>query len=139
MAKKKPVKAMKKAARKPIARSAARKTSRPVSKKKPAKMAARKPGKPANPWFDGSAKPLIGEYAQRTQSFINTIADGKVTNDELKAQENRLSGAMKEVEPLLGAPLHDKITRLLCELAAYDFMQALHGMQQSRPETVFRG
>jgi hypothetical protein len=128
MAKKKPVKSMKKPVRK-----LAKKRARPV-----ARMSAKK-SKPKYPWFDGSAKPLIGEYAQRTQSFVDAIADGKITGDELKAQENRLIGAMKSVEPLLGAALHDKVTHLLCELAAYDFMQALHGIDQARGESVFRG
>ena len=35
--------------------------------------------------------------------------------------------------------LHAKITALLCELTAYDLMQTLYQMQQSRPRTVFRG
>jgi hypothetical protein len=129
MATKKAVKSMKKPAKK-VGKKPARRIVR---------MSAKKSSKPKYPWFDGSAKPLIGEYAQRTQSFIDTIADGKVTDAELKAQENRLIGAMKSVEPLLGTGLHDKVTHLLCELAAYDFMQALHGMNQARGESVFRG
>src|SRR5262245_27324670 len=128
MAKKKSAKSVKKPAKK---------ARKPV--KRVVRMSAKKASKPKFPWFDGSAKPLIGEYAQRTQSFIDTMADGQVTDAELKAQESRLIGAMKGVEPLLGAGLHDKVTHLLCELAAYDFMQALHGMNQARGESEFRG
>jgi hypothetical protein len=46
---------------------------------------------------------------------------------------------MKEVEPLLDDNQHEKVTRLLCELTAFDIMQMLHTMQQARPKTKFRG
>jgi hypothetical protein len=91
-------------------------------------------------WFDETLqRPLIDTYAQRLDSFIQTIADGRVDDDELQAQEARLVNLMKEVEPQLSDELHDKVTRLLCELTAYDLMQMMHTMQESRPKTVFRG
>ena len=46
---------------------------------------------------------------------------------------------LKEIEPQLDAELHDRVTELLCELTAYDMMQMLNMMQQSRPATKFRG
>ena len=67
------------------------------------------------------------------------MADGKVDDAEIKAQEARLVALMKEVEPLLDDALHEKVTQLLCELTAYDLMQMLHQMQQARPQTMFRG
>jgi hypothetical protein len=142
---KKSAKSMKKPARKPAARAAARRITKPMKKpasktnKPMAKASPAKSSKPKNPWFDGSAKPLIAEYAQRTQSFIDAIADGKISENELKTQENRLIASMKEVEPMLDGALHDKVTKLLCEMAAYDFMQAMQGVQASRPVTEFRG
>ena len=90
-------------------------------------------------WFDDSQKPLIDQYAQEMDSFVQTVADGKVSDTELKAQEVRLVGLMKELEPLLDDALHEKVTRLLCEMAAYDFMQMLHQVQQNRPRTQFKG
>jgi hypothetical protein len=94
----------------------------------------------ASSWFDeGSNTPLISEQAKKLDSFLAAIADGKVTNAELKDQESRLVKLMKEIEPKLDAPLHAKVTELLCELTAYDMMQAFHMMQQSRPKTTFRG
>jgi hypothetical protein len=44
---------------------------------------------------------------------------------------------MKEVEPLLDNALHEKVTRLLCELTAYDLMQTLNLMRP--PARRFRG
>ena len=46
---------------------------------------------------------------------------------------------MQEIEPQLDDALHEKITRLLCEMTAYNLMQMLHAMQQARPKTEFRG
>jgi hypothetical protein len=46
---------------------------------------------------------------------------------------------MKEIEPQLDPQLHGQVTELLCELTAYDLMQALNMMQHARPATKFRG
>jgi hypothetical protein len=46
---------------------------------------------------------------------------------------------MKEVEPQLDDAVHEKVTRLLCEMTAYNLMQMLHAMQEARPSTAFRG
>ena len=94
----------------------------------------------ASSWFDeASTTPLIAEQAKKLDSFLAAIADGKVTDAELKDQESRLVKLMKEIEPKLDATLHAKVTELLCELTAYDMMQAFNMMQQSRPKTTFRG
>jgi hypothetical protein len=91
-------------------------------------------------WFDEKSKePLIEDYARRLDSFVQTMADGVVEDRELKEQEERLVALMKELEPLLDDNLHGKVTRLLCELTAYDIMQMLHSLQQARPKTTFRG
>jgi hypothetical protein len=91
-------------------------------------------------WFDDDANtPLITEQARRLDSFVNAIADGKVTDAELKAQEQRVVKLLKEIEPQLEPKLHGRVTELLCEQAAYDMMQVLNAMQQSRPATKFRG
>jgi chemotaxis protein histidine kinase CheA len=91
-------------------------------------------------WFDAKSKhPLIEEYARQLDSFAQAMADGKIEDAELSDQEARLIDLMRELEPQLDDALHEKITRLLCELTAYDLMQMLHTMQQARPKTVFRG
>lgn len=91
-------------------------------------------------WLDeGANTSLISEKAQQLESFLSAVADGKVTDDELSAQEERVVQLMKEIEPQLEPALHDRVTELLCELSAYDLMQALHMMQAARPATKFRG
>jgi hypothetical protein len=97
-------------------------------------------GPARTPWLDERTDtPLFDTYSRRLDSFIQTMADGRVDEAEIQAQEARLVGLMKEVEPLLDDAQHEKVTRLLCELTAYDLMQLAHAMQQARPRTTFRG
>ena len=91
-------------------------------------------------WLDPkSDTPLIEEQARRLNTFVEALADGRVDKNEVAAQEARLVAAMKEVEPLLEPAVHEKVTKLLCELTAYDLMNVLHAMDASRPKTKFRG
>ncbi len=116
------------------------KSAKPAAKA-PAKSATKAPakGKRAS-WFDDkSNEPLIDNYARKLDSFLAVIQDNKVEAKEVKAQEDRLIKLMKEVEPKLDDQLHAKVTELLCELTAYDLMNALHEIQASRPATTFRG
>jgi hypothetical protein len=91
-------------------------------------------------WLDAEARtPIIDLYAQQLDSFIATIADGKVDESEVQSQEARLVQLMQEIEPQLDDAMHEKVTRLLCELTAYDIMQVLHTMQQAQPHGTFQG
>jgi hypothetical protein len=97
------------------------------------------PGKRVN-WFDDKTQtPVIDQYARKMTTFLDVLADGKVDDREIKAQESRVVDLMKEIEPKLDDALHAKVTALLCELTAYDLMQTFYQMQQARPRTVFRG
>lgn len=101
-------------------------------------MAKAKAGK--TPWFDDSSdSELLTEYARKLDSFLDVVADGKVDAKELEAQEKRVVNLMKEVEPLLSQEAHEKVTHLLCEVTAYDLMNAMHLAGKSRPRTKFRG
>jgi hypothetical protein len=89
-------------------------------------------------WFDEKSQtPRIEESARQLESFLKTVADGKVTDKEIKAQEARVVAVMKEVEPLLDDSTHEKVSRLLYELTAYDLMQTLYHMRP--PARQFRG
>jgi hypothetical protein len=91
-------------------------------------------------WFDESTEtPIIAEQSRRLDSFLSAVADGRVDNREIQEQEARLVELMKEIEPQLDPALHDKVTRLLCELTAYDMMNVMNMMQAARPTTKFRG
>jgi hypothetical protein len=91
-------------------------------------------------WVDeDSDLPLITERARQLDSFVDAIADGKVTDAEVKAQEARVMKLLKEIEPQLEPKMRERVTELLCELSAYDMMQVLNIMQHSRPLSKFRG
>ena len=91
-------------------------------------------------WLDDKSQTtLIDEYTQKLSTFMEAIADGLVDDAELAAQERRLVALMKEVEPSLNDALHGKVTRLLCELTAFNVMQTLHSLQAGRPTTQFQG
>jgi hypothetical protein len=91
-------------------------------------------------WFDeASSESLISDKAHRLESFIQAMADGKVTDDEVTTQEERVVKLMKEIEPQLDPKLHDRVTQLLCELTAYDIMQSLNMLQSARSGRKFRG
>lgn len=94
----------------------------------------------ASQWFDEKLNlPILAEKAQSLESFVATMADGRVDEAELAAQEARLVALMKKIEPQLNEALHAQVTELLCELTAYDLMRMIHEMQKARPATQFRG
>lgn len=91
-------------------------------------------------WIDPDTnEPLIDDYAKQLESFLSTFADGIVSDDELAAQEERVVSLMREVEPELSDEVHEKVTRLMCELSAFDIMQFASELRQARPKTAFRG
>ena len=91
-------------------------------------------------WLDDKGEStLIDDYAQQTTSFIEAMADGKIDDDEIASHEAKLVELMKKIEPKLDDAQHAEITELLCELSAFNVMQMLHMMHQSRPKTQFRG
>ena len=92
------------------------------------------------PWFDEASEvPMLAEYARKLDSFLDVVADGRVESREIEEQERRVVTLMKEIEPLLSPEAHEKVTRLLCEVTAYDLMNAFHMAGKSRPMTKFRG
>ena len=125
--------------------AAAKRPAKPAKKAKPASAGGRPmpaSGRPAmrSSWLDeASNTTLIERQARRLNSFLEAMADGKIDDHEIVAQEARLVKLMKEIEPTLDAATHAKVTQLLCELTAYDLMQVLHSMEMARPKTVFQG
>jgi hypothetical protein len=112
-----------------------------MAKKKTETGAARKPaGAAQTSWLDAeSHQPVIEQYARRLAPFVEAMADGKIDQAEVEAQELRLVTLMEELEPTLPADLHEQITQLLCELTAYNLMHILHQMEQARPKATFQG
>ncbi|HEY1067301.1 MAG TPA: hypothetical protein VGE52_14365 [Pirellulales bacterium] len=87
-------------------------------------------------WFDDNNAPVIDKYAQEMTTFLDAMADGKITDSELADQEKRLIAAMKKAEPLLSDEQHAAVTDLLCEMAAFDLMQVLHSMEAARMDST---
>ena len=90
-------------------------------------------------WLDDAQTPLIDQYTQKLATFMEAMADGQVDRQERDDQEKRLVAAMKEVESELSDAQHAKVTKLLCEISAYNIMQTLYMLQSARPKTAFRG
>ena len=128
--------------KKPATRTAARMTTGKVKRSASPKAPTKQPAAAGRRslWLDDEAKtPIIDRYARQLGSFLEAMADGAVDAAELKRQETRLVRLMKEVEPQLDDALHAKVTRLLCELTAYDLMQIAHSLHMARPKTIFHG
>jgi hypothetical protein len=91
-------------------------------------------------WLDDATQaPLIDGYTQKLTTFVDALADGHIDDTELADQEQRLVAQMKQAESLLDDAQHAEVTKLLCELTAYNVMQTLASLQVSRPKSVFRG
>lgn len=91
-------------------------------------------------WLDEKAQaPLIDGYVQKLTTFVDAMADGRIDDREVAEQEQRLVALMKDVEPTLNEAQHVQVTKLLCELTAYNVMQTLNSLQSARPKTTFRG
>ena len=84
-------------------------------------------------WFDDkTAVPVIDEQAAKLESFVNAMADGRIEKHELQGQQDRLVKVMREVEGELNDAQHERVTRLLVELSAYNVMRLLHELQTER-------
>ena len=89
-------------------------------------------------WFDEKAEhPVIQEQLEKLKAFTDALADGVVTKQELSGQEQRLLAAMKSVDKELGDDAHEKVTKLLIELTAYNVMRLLHELQTERARMAF--
>mgnify|MGYP000156213665 CR=1 FL=1 len=90
-------------------------------------------------WIDPDTnEPLIDDYAKQLEGFVRAFQDGVISDKEISDQEAQLIKVMREVEESLDDETHAKVTKLLCELNAYDIMQFTYEMQQSRA-AMFRG
>jgi hypothetical protein len=86
-------------------------------------------------WFDEHTHlPVIDEKVHHLSSFVDAMADGVIDDNELQKQQSSLIDAMKAVESELNDQQHEKITRLMVELSAYNIMRLLHELQQERRE-----
>ena len=89
-------------------------------------------------WLDEKTHlPIIDEQVQKLTVFVDAMADGVIDNAELEKQTTSLVAAMESVEKDLNDAQHEKVTRLLIELSAYNVMRLLHELQQARVQRAF--
>lgn len=101
---------------------------------------AKAPASKRTRWLDPKSNaPLIKQYAEEMESFLKAMADGKIEDKEIEEQEKTLTDLMQEIEPKLDDELHEKVTKLLCEITVYDMMQMTLAMQAAKPKTKFKG
>jgi hypothetical protein len=90
-------------------------------------------------WFDDADLPVIDEQVQKLESFTQAMADGVIEKQELEKQQESLAAAMRAVESDLTDEQHEKVTRLLVELSAYNIMRLLNELQTRRVQKAFGG
>jgi len=89
-------------------------------------------------WFDERAEhPVIQEQITKLESFTNAMEDGVVSREELKRQEERVTAAMKQLEPLLSDDVHTYVTSVLVEMSAYNVMRLLHELHSQHARKAF--
>jgi hypothetical protein len=78
---------------------------------------------PRQPWFDPeSNRILFNQYIDRLESWMQAMADGVITPDEVDRQAERVAGLLRDLEPKLSDELHAEVTNLLYELAVFNEM-----------------
>jgi hypothetical protein len=84
-------------------------------------------------WLDEKTNvPVIDEQVQKLATFVDAMADGVIDQAELEKQQASVVQAMKAVQGDLNDAQHEKVTRLLVELSAYNIMRLLHELQHTR-------
>ena len=88
-------------------------------------------------WIDQDNLPALDEQVDKLEHFTESLADGVVDADELEKQQEHLIAAMKAVESDLSDEQHEKVTKVLVELTAYNIMHLLHDMAKERVRKAF--
>ena len=95
---------------------------------------------PRTSWLDEDQKSVrIDDYARQLSTFVEAMADGRIDDGELAAQEQRVVMMIKDLEPKLDDVTHERVTKLLCEISAFNVMQVLHSLYEAKPTSTFRG
>jgi len=89
-------------------------------------------------WLDEKTNvPVIDEQVQKLTHFVDAMADGVIEKAELENQQASVVQAMKAVQGDLNDAQHEKVTRLLVEMSAYNIMRLLHELQHTRLQRAF--
>lgn len=88
-------------------------------------------------WLNDDNLPMLDEHVAKLEHFTRSMADGQIDAGEVEKQEQNLIAAMKSVEGDLSDEQHEKVTRLLVELTAYNVMNLLHELARERVRSAF--
>ena len=89
-------------------------------------------------WFDDEKDvPVVDEQVHKLASFVDAMADGVIEKSELEKQQSSVVSAMKAVQGDLNDAQHEKVTRLLVELSAYNVMRLLHELRNEHARVAF--
>ena len=90
-------------------------------------------------WLDEETNlPNLDERVHQLEHFAASIADGVIDGDELDRQQENLVAAMRSVESELSDEQHEKVTKLLMELTAFNVMKVLRELAVERARRTFR-
>lgn len=82
-------------------------------------------------WFsDEGDEVMFQQYVGRMESWQKAMADGTITEEELKEQAQRVAGLLREVESKLDDDLHEKVSEALMEWAVLQGMSTTLMMQE---------
>ena len=90
-------------------------------------------------WLNDDTTPDLDAHVSQLEHFTNSIADGVIDAKELSTQEANVVTAMRAVEGTLDDATHEKVTRLLAEVAAYTVMRTLHELAQAKVQKAVGG
>ena len=76
-------------------------------------------------WFDGKqgSRPTLGKALPGLDSWQQAVEDGVIEPHEIETQKTLVLDLLRELEPLLDDPLHERVTRLLEEWTVLSAMQ----------------
>ena len=78
-------------------------------------------------WFDPDTnETMFAQYVDKMASWQAAIADGKIDEQEVAQQAQRVEDLLRKLEPQLDADLHQQLTEVFYELAVfYGMVQAV--------------
>jgi hypothetical protein len=86
-------------------------------------------------WFDPvTNEVMFSKYMADMESWQAALADGRVDADEVAKQAQRVEALLRALEPLLNDALHEKVTRLLYELAVFYGMAQVNDLTAGAAE-----
>lgn len=82
------------------------------------------------PWFDEKTGELAFQVISRTDSWKNAVADGIVTEEELRIQTESVARLLQAIDDRVNDEVHHLITEALKELSVLHAMQIFYAAEE---------